>query len=232
MFIGITRIFLAQFAVCNCASWIVILPSERSISSPPPKNSSELHESSRSSHGWVGPDPWTAQPLIWSHFVIWELYSRIIFECWTVVTVIVQETHFCVCLKCSNGILILKVVLCNIVGYVIYVVISLPATWRNSFVLGTFCLYDFMARNHFSAEQSYIWLLPPMRDCAVAVTSIRAYIDTCWLLSASWSVYSACRQCPILTTAATIDWAQPLALVVCRRIRTDRRMDINHNDIS
>jgi len=36
-----------------------------------------------------------------------------------------------------------------------YVVISLPVIGHNSFVLGTFCLHDFVERKYFSAEQSY-----------------------------------------------------------------------------
>jgi len=59
------------------------------------------------------------------------------------------------CLSNNTIIVILTLVSCNIVGYVIYLVISLPVIWHISFVLGTFCLYDFVERKYFSAEQSY-----------------------------------------------------------------------------
>ena len=46
--------------------------------------------------------------------------------------------------------------MCNIVGYVVYVLMNLPVIWHIiSVVLGTFCLYDFVERKYFSTEQSY-----------------------------------------------------------------------------
>jgi len=66
--------------------------------------------------------------------------------------------YFCVCLKCSNGIIILKVVFCIIVGYVIYAVISLL---QHDAIVLYLALFVYTTLWH----QNILVLSSPIADC-------------------------------------------------------------------
>jgi len=58
-----------------------------------------------------------------SYIVAWELYSRIIFfSAEQSYVQLFRRRVFSVCAKCSNKMAILKFLVCNIIGFIIYVV--------------------------------------------------------------------------------------------------------------